>query len=369
MVRPVFAIEVLPAQQGDALWVEYGPRDRPHRFLVDGGTSPTAKVVRARIERLPTTERDLELLVVTHIDTDHIGGVLRLLSDPDLKVTLADVWFNAWRHLPTSPDQSLGPIDGEILDQLLVAGSNGRTPAWNGAFDGRAVAIQDDDPPPVRTLPGGMRLTVLAPGRTQLERLRREWASVIRDTEISDAERAALIATGAGRRGVDLPLGAQIDVALEAGRKFVEDDKPANGSSIVLLAEFDGRSALLTGDGFPTVIESGVRRLLAERGAERLRVDALKLAHHGSANNTNRGLMELVAARHILVSSSGAIFDHPDPEAIARVLEAGGGTVELAFNYRTARTSVWDDPVLQAAPDTGYTAVYGTPDEGIRVEL
>jgi beta-lactamase superfamily II metal-dependent hydrolase len=364
----MFAIEVLPAQQGDALFVEYGPRDHLHRFLVDAGTPPTAKVVKARIEALPTTERDFELLVITHIDTDHIGGVLRLLSDPDWEGRFGDVWFNAWRHLTAAADQPLGPIDGEILDQLLEAGSGGRTPAWNAAFDGRA--IQDDGPPPTRTLPGGMQLTVLAPGRPQLKRLRRAWASVIRDTQISDAEREALVAKGAAKRGIDLPLGAQVDVALEAGRPFDQDDTPANGSSVVLLAEFEGRSALLTGDGFPSVIESGVRRLLDARGGgDRLRVDALKLPHHGSRNNTSMELVELIDARHVLVSSSGAIFNHPDPDAIARVLVAGGGTTELAFNYRTDRTSIWDDPVLQAAPDTGYRAAYGVAGSGFRVEL
>jgi hypothetical protein len=34
-------IEMLPAQQGDALWIEYGDPAKPRLVLIDGGTKPT----------------------------------------------------------------------------------------------------------------------------------------------------------------------------------------------------------------------------------------------------------------------------------------------------------------------------------------
>ena len=43
----MFSIEMLPAQQGDALWIEYGSAAKPHRILVDGGTPPTVEQVRS----------------------------------------------------------------------------------------------------------------------------------------------------------------------------------------------------------------------------------------------------------------------------------------------------------------------------------
>jgi hypothetical protein len=359
----------LPAQQGDAVWVEYGDRSHPHRFLIDAGTPPTAHAVKKRIEAVPTTDRKLELLIVTHIDTDHIGGVLRLLSDPGVDVRFEDVWFNAWRHLNAAGDQPLGPIDGEILDQLLASGAGGKVLAWNKAFNDAAIVVPKDGALPTKTLPGGMTLTLLAPGPRQLARLRRKWAEVIRDTQISDAEREAMIVSGAAHRGVDLPLGTRPDVRSAADQPFETDDAPANGSSIVVLAEFEGTSVLLTGDGFAPVIEAGVRRLIAERAVQRLRLDAVKLAHHGSQNNTSRSLLELLDARRFLVSSNGAIFHHPDVEAISRVLVTQGAGVELDFNYRTERTELWDDPTLQTPAEFDYTAVYGAAEKGLRVEL
>jgi len=72
----MFRIEMLPAQQGDALWIEYGDPTSPHRVLIDAGTPPTYQVVRDRIRQLPEGARDIELFIVTHIDTDHIGGAI-----------------------------------------------------------------------------------------------------------------------------------------------------------------------------------------------------------------------------------------------------------------------------------------------------
>src|SRR5215510_8788689 len=90
----MFRIHFFPAQQGDAIWIEYGNAGKPSRILIDAGTPATAAAVRARIEGLPKDERHFDLLVVTHVDTDHIGGVLKLLSDLPEGTVFDDVWFN-----------------------------------------------------------------------------------------------------------------------------------------------------------------------------------------------------------------------------------------------------------------------------------
>ncbi|WP_244086034.1 hypothetical protein [Desulforhabdus sp. TSK] len=55
-----------------------------------------------------------------------------------------------------------------------------------------------------------------------------------------------------------------------------------------------GKSVLLTGDGFSPVIEASLSKLLLKRGAERPRLDALKLPHHGSKGNTSSHLLDLL---------------------------------------------------------------------------
>ena len=74
----MFTIEMLPAEFGDALWIEYGEGAKPdpvHRVLVDCGTKTVYPTLRERIRALDANDRHFELFVVTHIDVDHIGGV------------------------------------------------------------------------------------------------------------------------------------------------------------------------------------------------------------------------------------------------------------------------------------------------------
>src|SRR5258706_40992 len=92
---------MLPAAEGDALWLSWGPEQERHQLLVDLGVRATGQAFRERIKRLPPRERRFDLLVVTHVDTDHIFGVLSGLVDaePIEGLVFDDVWFNGWSHL------------------------------------------------------------------------------------------------------------------------------------------------------------------------------------------------------------------------------------------------------------------------------
>ena len=76
----MFTIEMLPADYGDCLWIEYGDPVAPQRILIDGGTLPTFKFLKQRILKLPEAQRRFELLVITHLDNDHIETAVKLLN-------------------------------------------------------------------------------------------------------------------------------------------------------------------------------------------------------------------------------------------------------------------------------------------------
>jgi beta-lactamase superfamily II metal-dependent hydrolase len=366
----MFRIEMLPAQQGDALWIEYGDPAAPNRVLIDVGTPPTYKVVKDRILRPTQASRSFELLIVTHIDTDHIGGTLRLLADGASGLEPGEIWFNAWCHLEAdTADDRLGPIDGEILSGLLDRAGW----CWNGAFSGGAAVVTAEAPLPTYELAGGMTLTLLSPGPEQLLDLKRKWIRVVQDAGLDPGQpgRAQeILKSLAARKGVRLDrLGdEQIDVRKLAESSFVPDRAVANGSTIAVLAEFDGRSVLLTGDGFADVIAANVRRLVQARGRQKLAVDAFKLSHHGSRHNLNTDLLSLLSCSRYLFSTNGAIFGHPDREAVARVIVEGGTDPTLFFNYRTQMNAVWDDPRLMR--EFEYKVMYPAGDiPGLTVEL
>jgi hypothetical protein len=104
------------------------------------------------------------------------------------------------------------------------------------------------------------------------------------------------------------------------------------------------------------VVEASLRKLVANRNLGRLTVDALKLSHHGSKNNTSSELLDLLVCKHFLFSTNGTKHDHPDPECVARVVAPKRPGVELHFNYETDINRIWKSKPLQT--EFRYTAHY-----------
>ena len=152
-----------------------------------------------------------------------------------------------------------------------------------------------------------------------------------------------------------------------ANRKFSEDPSPPNASSISFLAEFGNRSVLFTGDARSGSLIEGIDRLLAERGATKLKIDAFKVPHHGSKNNLSNELMERIDAKHFLLSSSGHKYNHPDSDAVARIIFHSEKPI-LHFNYWSKDNKDWDRSTWKA--ELGYETVFPEESEpGLAVEF
>ena len=340
-------IEILPAKQGDSIWIEYGDKSDPRRLLIDGGTSGSIKPLVDKVKALPAERRRLELLVVTHVDADHIAGVLKFLETPKLGLSVRDVWFNAYKHL-LEGDETFGPAQGEALSADIIAG---KVP-WNAAFKGQAVKIPNSGPLPVKKLEGGLELVLLGPTLQKLRILKPVWVQACKDAGIKPGRPKAR------PRPPGLETFGPINVDTLADATFKEDPTEPNGSSIVLLLRYEGIAVLLGADGHPAVIEAGLKRL-APSG--RVRLDAYKVAHHGSQNNVSRSLLERLDCSRYVFSSNGAIYHHPSREAVARVLKYGRNgnrPTELVFNYRTKYNSMWDSPALKSK--WGYATTFPT---------
>lgn len=359
----MFRIHMLPAGHGDCLWIEYGDPARPRRILIDGGTGPTYAALRRRIRALPQDERAFELTVVTHVDADHIAGAVRLLNDKALEFATGDFWFNDLHHM--SPD-ALGSLQGEFLSALIEE----REIPWNKSFSGKAVVMKNPAHRPVVTLPGGMRLTLLSPTPATLGEMAREWASKFRKEGVEPGDCDAALRLLAHRRDMR-PAPADAlggpNVRALAAEPYTPDDSPPNGSSIAFLAEYDGAACLFLGDAHPPVVETALERLLADRQLTRLPVSAFKVSHHASKGNLSQRLLEQVDCNHFLISTNGKYYNHPHPQAIARILTEKHRAT-LWFNYRGTPAKMWDDPDLQA--EYGFRAEFPADDvPGIAVEL
>jgi len=359
-MKSIFRVQALPARQGDCLWIEYGESKHPHRLLIDGGTPETVDTLQSRILAFPVNQRNFELLVITHIDNDHIGGLLKLLDAGIPGLKFEDVWFNGWRHLPGSGFEEFGPVQGEKLSIWLDQPGQ----PWNQRFDRKSIAVPAGGLLPVKTLSGGLKLTVLSPSIDDLRRLRPVWEEECHKAGMDPSKPQPPpqpVVPGFEAFGV-------VDIDDLSATPFKEDTSLANGSSIALLAEFEGHRILLGGDAHATTLLSSVARLAASEGVDQLKIDVLKLPHHGSKANLSRDLLERVESPRYLFSTNGAQFNHPDQEAVARTICFGGQGAQLIFNYRTKFTMLWNETTWKS--QYGYQTRYpAAGKEGINLNL
>lgn len=335
--------EMLPAGHGDCLWIEYGEPVR--RILIDGGPWYSYRALRSRIEALDESDRHFELLIVTHVDADHIEGVLRLLQEPHLGVTFGDVWFNGTDQINAAIDEGdlLDERQGEYLQALLTK----RGAQWNGAFDGKVIVVPEDGPLPSIPLEGDAFVTIVSPRAAELRSLGARWTDLIESEGFSTGDTDKALAALATKDRLQ-PLDALGDEAPE-DQLGEADDPPgsdrsvANGSSIAIVLEHAGHRLLLAGDAFPDVLEGSLRRL---EGGAPVALSLFKLPHHGSIRNMTDDVIEVVACDRFAISSNGSYFGHPHARAIDLLLNALPDDVEpeLWFNYLSDETEPWCDP-------------------------
>lgn len=346
MAASPMTIEVLPAAFGDCLLVTCPVGKHVWRLLIDTGPDETYPVLRKRLLDLPVAPdgfRHIDLFVVTHIDHDHIGGAKLLIEDRALALRFGDIWFNA------PPQRRVrGVAEGQSLAKQLGTGPT--ILPWNEAWSGAPVCT------PARG--GGVqlgaknlpRLTLLSPTPKELKDLYKVWSKELDRLQLK--QRDLPEPTPPTTRG---RAAALEDLAK---RKTPEDQSVPNGSAIAFLLEHQGASALFCADAFPSVLVEAIQSLSKRRGlSEPMPVDLVKLSHHGSRANTTQTLLDVVQAKHYVVSTNNSYFKHPDEEALARVIVSSQAPT-LWFNHDTPQNRHWDSNALKKR--YGYRANYPT---------
>lgn len=348
----ILNLNFLPARYGDSIWIEYGDSEKPNIILIDGGTAGTKREIKEMISSI-TELKHIELLVVTHIDRDHIEGILNLLEEETLDFTIGSIWFNGWNHLPGNEDiEVFGSIQGERLTAAILKHKIN----WNSHFNTKAVVKEIDGIPPVVNLIDGFKITLLSPTPVQLEALKPEWKK--------ELENANLVPGFGLKEPEEIPENIEqfgvgiIDVEELCLEKFVEDKAVANGSSIAFLAEYGGKRILFAGDSFPSIILNSLNNL--HDGV--VPIDLVKISHHASAGNTSPELLDKLDCKKYVISTNGSIYHHPSEVTIARILKQKGEGTELIFNYRTKYNEQWDNEILKLKYKyiTSYPDIQGT---------
>lgn len=369
----MIAIKALPARNGDAFLITTDDATQRGAVLVDGGYASTFdQSIRPELEALAKRGYCLDLVVATHVDADHIAGLIAFFqangnaSTPDV-IGVKDVWHNSLRGLtghaanvtvnnradeeilagirsrgfpipPNAGPNEISVRQGSSLAALLLR----RGYRWNGGDGTRTI---EGDGRPTTTIAPDLRVTVIGPTAARLDALRQWWTAAMRrlgyvgpvgtDERFDDAFEFA-VAHGdyaASRRPAK--ISHSCNGARSLADVHVPDDSIANGSSISLILEHQSRSVLLLGDSWAADTVASLRALGS--GGRPMLFDAIKVAHHGSMRNTNPELLDLVDAPRYLVCTNGERHGHPDIEVLKAIVDRPSVLARvLHFNYSTA---------------------------------
>ncbi len=144
-------------------------------------------------------------------------------------------------------------------------------------------------------------MTILTPHKHSLEKLNKKWQEELSSDRSS------------GSRDYSK------DLAELAAKKPREDNSVANESSIAFLFEHGSVKILFLGDAHSSDIGAALESLGYSR-SNKLKVDAVKLSHHGSKASNTYDLLDLVESERYIVSTDGSRHGLPNKEAMARII-------------------------------------------------
>lgn len=305
----MFALRVVQAEFGDCLILEYGTADAPRYMLIDGGPEDIfADHLSSELQRIQSAGGKLDLVVLSHVDKDHILGLLDWTAEMKAtakadRIAVGGLWHNAFSQTidPTNEiatrvrtaatNSGVLGVMSAVNATLLGIGEGSRLRAdaavlqlaVNDGFGKKLVSL---DTSPADLTFGNVKVTVVGPTQANLDALRDAWLKWL-------AKHEEAIALG------------KPQVAAMA------DQSVPNLSSIQLYVEADGKTMLLTGDGRGDHLLQGLEAagLLDEDG--NIEIDLLKVPHHGSDRNVNRKFFERVRAKKYVMSANGK-NDNPD---------------------------------------------------------
>jgi len=350
----IFSLDLRRAAKGDCFLLHFGTKDKPGLAIVDGGPKgvylPHLKPRLLQIRKVRELEEGevlpVDLLMVSHVDDDHIQGILdltrELIDDPVPSMRVSSFWHNSFddiigntpAELTAAVTAGFGPAslagglpDGATLEQAagrqseetvvsslkvlasIEQGHRLRADArrldfpLNPEFDGKLILARR------KPAPVAARLTfvVAGPMQPEVRKLQKKHDAWLAQQKKKPTAAAALAA-------------------------YV-DQSVANLSSIVVLARCGGRRMLLTGDARGDKILEGLEAVGALKPGRTMRVDLVKVPHHGSANNLDDDFFERIRARHYVFSGNG---EHGNPEraALEMLFRARGDEpFDLHFTY------------------------------------
>ncbi|MGK2962742.1 MAG: hypothetical protein ACSLFK_11425 [Gemmatimonadaceae bacterium] len=362
-------LRIFESDKGDCLLLEAASGNL---MLCDGGMTNSLKNhVTAELSLLRDAGRELDLVYVSHIDNDHISGILQLLVDeaewrvfdlhdgtddairePDVPrpPVINGILHNAFRDQVSANKKAIENIIIASVPSLFATGIP-QFVAVAEELEGIATGIPEalrisrltsadaldipvNKPPGVTTASkllfagrpgdtfnlGSMSFTLLGPTKKELFALRKGWDNWLRASpddvkDIREQLKKQIDEFSTGAR-----TASPYDLGSWNGIPDVKGVTTPNVASLMFMVEENGKHLLLTGDGQQDIILEGLERTgFLDDGF--LHIDVLKLQHHGSEHNIDPNFAQKVSADHYVFCGNG-ISGNPELAVLDMIFES-----------------------------------------------
>lgn len=361
----IFSLDVRPARKGDCLLLHFGSKDNPGLVMIDGGPKDVYKPhLKPRIDQIRAARKldrqealIVDVLMVSHVDDDHIQGILDLTKEEIVAMqahqprllNVQSFWHNSFDEIiGHKPDELTASMKTQF-GAAAVSGGGALSDKQKGEVEEKyAEQNPDTDPDADREVISSTMKVLASIGQGFRLRLDADGLGFPRNPEFGGK---LIIARGSGKpvpigQGLHFtvvgPMQPEIAALYQRHQDWLKDlrakgksppealaayvDKSVpNLSSIVVLAEAGGKRMLLTGDARGDKVLEGLELtgLLGPRDGSKVEIELLKVPHHGSSNNLDRDFFSRIIAKHYVFSGNGE-HGNPERETMEMLLAARG---------------------------------------------
>ncbi|KXI27038.1 ComEC/Rec2 family competence protein [Paraglaciecola hydrolytica] len=258
-------INSLQACRGDSYVISWGQ----NAILIDGGMPITYGHILRAIEG-----KILKAVFVTHVDYDHIGGIINIIKSDKIDLSCCDFYMNNPELACHYNDLEVGYHHGDSLKSMLEEKGFKFLPATKSLDE---FEIE------------GIKIKILLPTDDLITYLYKNWTA----SQIINEQK-------------------EITGYLE---RPINNGDIINKSSICLIVEHSEVKVLMLADAKA----KDVVKSLSERNE--FEFEFVKLSHHGSKHNTDKSLLKALNCQNYFISTNGGTYGHPDPETIKLLSE------------------------------------------------
>ncbi len=316
-----YNIHVLKALYGDAFILRCRKGKETGIVVIDGGPRKCSRKIVDELDKLGT----IDLMVLSHFDLDHIGGILSYIEKhkDDMPFPVNEIWCNCVYEVPITSTPNISYKDAMKLADFLTE-INERL-RINGMpeviWQTQICAGQEIKRPYADFL-------ILSPEKEVKSQNDELYRKAVANISMSHKRQKEAL-----RKSLE-------ELSIISKGKPSEDDisELVNWSSIAFFINSDNLKALMLGDSFPVTVTKNLKHFKFTV-SNRLKTDFCKVSHHGSKNNISNEMLDLIECNQFIFSTNGGLgmACHPDRETIGNILyhelRDHNKEINLLFNY------------------------------------